>query len=505
MAARSLVTLLIDDRLEVSKASIDTLRMFTDIIEITDIDDAIKHLNLLKQGEDVVDIILCDVNMNDNVCKAFPLTERARRAKGTNSRSMIAPLFDIAGLSTSGFKAYGPIIALPFVKYFKNGGVIAPISAYWQDKELMRKGSSSRCDGSINGYVYVTMALIWGQIDVKEFDPEVFGAKFSHLYNSANQTSLAAIVLESFFDSVRERRTQLFNNASVLPDLGNVTLDSILASEDIRVLDIDQDMQSFTQKSLYADYWWEHSRAAGDDGSVEDLRSRIAAEHTKFMNKHMALDKIYDFCRNFVRRYHDWFDVAQTEGADDQARTEHFEDIYAAVFSGMKLNKYPCPDIPKIGKYSDTPPHIRRYLFLLGQLYIYYRAGHISTRNVERTVNAKVRSSYSRAININRPVWNLFGFGAGNENILKDFAGLGGRLKRKNARVEVEFQKWMRPFVEEDDAKSWQQFNVLRPRLGNARFQWTGLDRDFGKRFWEEIKTWCDGDRADERAPFGLR
>lgn len=571
---RKLFVVLIDDRHPTFPETIAQMERANAIVRpLKGVNDVINELRAIKQsGKGIVDLILCDVNLEkDDTSDFFELR--------CQEPSIVKPSYAINGLSEEvpnandwgwqpdeilNSKLYGPILALPFTRFFRNGGVIKPISTYWQHPKLIDHNSKFRlADGTFakffNGYVYIALKLIWAQTDValdeKAADKAIelggldhaFGEKFSEIYNSAVSEPPSAIVERQFYDGITARRLQLYDDALLLPDLRNVTIEKINTGGEVTIWDSALRKDTIDLQSLYADI---HrliksktqanlSVQSGDTGTIEELRPLITAEWNTYKGKSISTDYIYWFCWYFIDAYDDNGDGAPT-----------FQMLSRAAFDETKR-----PNDVDVAFADDPrllPTRIRRYLLLFSQLYSL--SARVSVQDIpmeddagdqlrrltalkkenDQLKNALIQVSSDPTIlkkqqmkklikalsqqtqqkvgsqgkerkKKQRPrpsvreeisrILGLYKAKAYLDHVLPEFI-YAIRLQENNRpkiSQMVQEDKFLQPF-RKDSKVGWHDYNIIDPKpmqkgvgVGDSDWEWTDLDLEMAQRFWKEL------------------
>jgi hypothetical protein len=418
-----------------------------------------------------IDIILCDIAMEkDATFDGGNANFEVKRDSILGAETFLAePKFSVLGLEDAQDvkRPFGPILALPFTRFFRNGGVIMPISAFWSTPPLVGTKGEKR---PLNGYVYAALALMWNDASADaDFDLSHFGKRFSEYYSAAANEKTPDII-SAYFTAVSQRRAQLLDYAYLLPDLAQSPLTDpdksgrrAVRYGTFRIMDKQLATDYFDLKSLYSDI--DNALANPDtftgapppEEIVEEERSRYAASSFDW-------SPIYEFCKAFVELY--W----QASGDTDSDLNE-VSDAMAMRYNVVAA-KVGFDSPARISEYGDTPFAIRRYLLLfLQMLHWVGKNRNISNTDVVECLGLNLR-------------------------------GLPRFVQGSDAARNEDWQVWMRPFNEiAGDDKGWQEFNLFCTRKGARRNKWTSFDRELASRFWSELET-TYSDLGE--IPFGL-
>jgi hypothetical protein len=450
---RLLSTFLIDDNRSNNRPATDIIEQYSLLKGASNLSEALNQLHKLsaQKGGAQIDIILCDINMFDE-----DRSPDNRLPSLEFSDGSCTPTFGLntleAGIADSSFHPYGPILALPFARFFRNGGIISPISQYWTDNRLMN-------DRWINGYVFTALSLIWGQADQK-FNVTDFGTKYEqHTLegNGANREknpSWTDIVRE-FFKGVKARREQLYMSAYRLPDISKTsTISSLLALPEVAIWFHSEDGGLYEDRvktiSLYADLFEKNdsrqSKAAREIIERE-LDGILQEEIQKFGSKKFDEEMVFRFCAEFIAR-----DKKVTTGQDFVSK---YQDAYSFV------GAVPGNDLPVVSRSPiESPYYVRRYLLLFAQLHL--------------KADAKTGT--------NSEVLSILGLPPG-EHTIPRFLDLPDSNEVRTQGPG--WNDWVRPPFNECriTPRGWEEYKLLkRPKACTPRL--TNIDKKLARRFW---------------------
>lgn len=485
-----LVVVIIDDREEDSREVARRAGEYFDVYEVRGIDDvAVQTAKLASRSEPVVDIILCDVNMEDD------RSSRSFTIEAGTERFKVAPRFDMAFSErpaatqdeaqaferSRDFKPYGPILALPFAQYFQGGGVTAPISAYWNDHRLIRRTDleeASSASAEMNGFTYTALRLIWDRSEpgtgADQF-LEAFAECLSRAYTLDPEASPSDLMMEQLNKAVEARRRQLFEGARVVQGLGRILPDGLLDEQGADLVTIWSDCSPTRQlqlKSLFADFAF-RMRSIRDKGAAG--HRFVAHEETQFARE-LSLapsgpdpQRLRDLCFSFV------------DGLRDSEEAVSFAEryLYALDRSGGADATVPAASRPR-----DAPSYVRRYLLLTTQLYLH----SVYLAHPDEPSSPTVKKIKEKPIN-----WQTcfaLGVSLTSSQEPKDFIF----SQRGNNRAD---DFWLRPFLSGPTQTGWHGFNLRMPPKTAGPPRWTDLDRFIGTAVWRHLGE-------DDPAPFGL-
>jgi hypothetical protein len=452
---RLLSTFLIDDNRSNNRPATNTIGRYSLLKGVSNLSEALNQLHTLNaQPSAQIDIILCDINMWD---EERPADNQLPNLGFTNGGC--APTFGLntleGGLADSSFHPYGPILALPFARFFRNGGIISPISQYWTDDRLMN-------DRWINGYVFAALSLIWGQAD-RGFQVSDFGPKYEQHAFEGNgvkrEKNPGRIdIVAEFFKGVKARREQLYMSAHRLPDISKTnSIVSLLALPEVSMWFRGADGGLYEDRvktlSLYADLFekTETSQSkAGREGIERELNSILQEEMKTFGEKKFDEDTVFKFCAEFIVR-----DKRVTTGMNF---VEKYGDAHS--FVGAKLSS----DLPVVNRSpTESPYYVRRYLLLFAQLQL--KADGKTGRNSE--------------------VLSILGLSPG-EHAIRRFLDLPE--SNEDRTQSPGWSDWIKPPFNECGItpRGWEEYKLLkRPKACTPRL--TDIDKKFARKFWTYI------------------
>jgi len=486
---RKLVTIVIDDQHEISSQTISELRRHAEVHTVAGVGDVTALLKVL----DVVDVILCDVNMeHDPTPKGGDGGPHGFVLQRTAAADIpVVPHFELLGLNdqasridpdpetnqstpSSKFMPYGPILALPFARFFRNGGVIRPISVFWKDQKLLARGEDhlpGDFTGRINGYVYVALALIWGQtghpIGGAGGPPDRFGPRFSSMYRSARVGTLADIYREQFRYAVGERRAQLFQNAESIPGLNDLTLEAIEAGGEQVIWDQNLNCESFDLQSIFADYCLDLQDSKMQDKIIGENHNKniVLNRFNEEMGAHyqnIIYDHVLEFCLKFF------------------ALSVENEIPFLEMYDKTRKVLGPdySADIPPILKIRDLNPVLRRYLVLFAGLLEYG-----PTKSADRAPKRSVAAQLGIADGMHQHTLADFAYGVRN----RDRAIAKSRYTRP-------FRRGTPEELERDEIDGFGPFDIVTPKsrknqggevvpVSDGDWAWTELDHWMARKF----------------------
>jgi len=265
--ATKLVFVLIDDNEDRSRHVTLLLSDFVDIYTVLALDEVPAKIAKIIQNGGVVDVIITDLNMEADtssrgftmhtagqIIHAVPQFDMAFGARGDDAEP------DVTALDRShDFKPFGPILALPFAQFFRGGGVIVPVSGFWQDERLILRNDrdASITKAQMNGFVYVALRLIWewGDAHLSEAERiENFAKRLATAYETAVDRSNPSLISDQAMSAVKERRTQLFRRATAIQGLSGFTIDQIFDDATVTVWTAGEPVRHLERASLFADY-----------------------------------------------------------------------------------------------------------------------------------------------------------------------------------------------------------------------------------------------------------
>jgi hypothetical protein len=483
-----LVVVIIDDRAHDSRYLTMETKEYFKFYEVTGIDDVAAQISRITQSpRPIVDIILCDVNMErDDSAGKFTIMDRGTSidvepkfamtfADGEHLGGEGKPDFD----RSHDFRPYGPILALPFTRFFSGGGVTEPISAFWNDARLIRRGEAGENSAAeMNGYAYVALRLIWDQHDDDHRGPE--DEKFADRLSEACSTvgsGLGNVLMERLKRATAKRRAQLFERATLVEGLTGATARGLLGKEGAEPVTFWDDRQLARQlkrSSLFGDFAirMQAIRLKGEDGLrfIQHEEDELADEIAKAPT-HPDPKRIRELCESYV-------DVLSKE----EPPTD-FEGLYLTALdeSGGEDATLPPAHAPR-----DLPSYLRRYLLLTAQLYLASLKIDDPSRFQPETGGKQDRSGRS----LNVPTRKALGLDHESSHEPKDFI-YGRRLTAEQAVAASNADPWLKPFWPRIDgakeADGWQGFNIRRTPEKGEHLDWTPLDRSIGQAVWKRL------------------
>lgn len=484
-----LTVVIVDDRAQDSRQIAREASDYFDFYEVSGIDEvAVQIARLSAQPEPIVDIILCDVNMErDNSAGKFTI---AARDISFQVKSNFAIKFNEAGSGggdvaasdldhSHDFKPYGPVLALPFTQFFSGGGVTEPISAFWNDSRLIQRTDLVRhgATAEMNGYAYVALRLIW---ELECADSEDRDTYFASRLSEAYRMGAAGngnVMIERLKRATAKRRAQLFERAKLVQGLAGTTAKGLVSKEGeelVTIWDEHRPARQLRRSSLFGDFTL-RMHEIGDRGLAgERFISHEEDELAKEIRKaptHPDPQRIRELCMSFV-------DVLGSE----EPPTD-FEGLYLTALdeSGGCDATLPAARVPR-----DLPSYLRRYLLLSVQLYL--ASLKIDDPNHVQPEGGVKPEKSGRSLNV--PTRKALGLDQNNSHEPREFI-YGRRPTGEEAVAASNADPWLRPFWRKADdsieADGWRGFNIRRTPEKDEHRDWTPLDRWVAQAVWKRL------------------
>lgn len=469
-----IVCVLIDDNADRSQFVKRMLSTYLDMHTLLELDEMPGLMARIERQGGLVDLIVSDINMEAD--------KSARRFNMQTGRGdlEVTPRFAMAfrGESASGsatnegldrshdFKPFGPILALPIAQYFRGGGVIVPVSGFWQDDRLILRDDAT-ATAEMNGFVFVALRLIWERGDA-DLAPSQRMAKFaerlSAAYRTASEKSNPMLIVDQVKDAVRERREQLFRQAYAVQGLDDFTVDQVFDDAAVTIWMNGHPVRHLERRSLFADYALRIEDVQAMSSGNEALEQGQAAALAKEL---ATLDTGPDIER--LRSLACEFAYILSETADP----EMFDRRYARA---LDASGGAAPGFPQVGRSCDLPSYIRRYLVLSAQLHLFSQLYEEGEAWDEDAPGNKLR------LNSNEEMAKALGIKPTAKS-LKDFV-LG-----PHSREVDENDPWVQRFWT-GPGEGWQPWNLQRSSTkkdGGGIWVWTDLDCWIAQAIWARL------------------
>lgn len=488
--ANRLSVVIVDDRSQDSRNLAVEAEEYFDFYEVAGIDDVATEIARLNGNpRPIVDVILCDVNMErDESAGEFTITTKdgcflvepnfAMSFGDADARSGDVATSDLD--RSHDFKPYGPLLALPFTQFFSGGGVTEPISAFWRDSRLIRRTDlEGGGTAMMNGYAYVALRLIWDQLETVDSggQDDNFAKRLSEAYDRGVART-GNVMIERLKRATARRREQLFAGAKLVAGLDGATARGLLSEsgdELVTIWDEYRPARQVRRNSLFGDF---AIRMRGILNMDEEGLRFIPNEEEQFEKEvakaptHPSPKRIRELCESFVGV------LSSEEPPTD------FETLYHTALdeSGGSDATLPAAHAPR-----ELPSYLRRYLLLTAQLYL--ASLNIDDPDRVQPEAGKKQGKSGRSLNV--PTRKALGLDLKNSHEPRDFI-YGKRLNAEQAIAASNADPWLRPFWPRIDsstieADGWQAFNIRRTPEQGEHPDWTALDRWIGQAVWKRL------------------